>query len=597
MARGVVIGALLLGSPLWADSVRVASWNLATDGSAAPNGIDQVKAVAAAVKKIDPDILLLQHVRDWKTCSALVQALKPAEYHVVICSSFRSGPSNTLAEGQAAILAREQAYFSWSEPWRSKTAESPPGGFAFAALRFGPYKIGVFSVQLDDDLLTDPDVATNFQARRACVRRLVDQTSTIKNWTTNRVQFFAVGGALKSLSFDLTEQMQALRPLREAGFEDAWLDAPANQKSTLKAGSGRRSGPTDYIFANPVGSAGPARLWRLAGAARFPFSSDLELAADKVAVTGAARREAAALKAMVRSNQLFQARAQSNLVQNPPSPGLVEIKPAAPSGTAVKTAPPSAMATNVEPAPSKAPAKAGPVAVPGGFGEPALPTTGTPRASKSEASGVRGWLPWTAALALAITGLGWLIAKGRRVRHFRAPKLIPDTLVEGPRPDPSAYLVVTPRSVTSSATELLPEAKPMFHVENAAASVTHSESSLSRGVQPKPASEGIALQSAERFELLQWLKQKFVQRLMSDRAGMMQTNQEATGAVLDVDQRLARVEQQVQEQNRVYQRRIEELTVELTAAKEGNRELIRARISQLKAEMEASRGRMWQGDK
>ena len=55
---------------------------------------------------------------------------------------------------------------------------------------------------------------------------------------------------------------------------------------------------------------------------------------------------------------------------------------------------------------------------------------------------------------------------------------------------------------------------------------------------------------------------------------------------------LCRVEQQVQRQNSVYQERIEALTRELILAKEESRELIRARITQVKAEMEAARAKL-----
>ena len=59
-----------------------------------------------------------------------------------------------------------------------------------------------------------------------------------------------------------------------------------------------------------------------------------------------------------------------------------------------------------------------------------------------------------------------------------------------------------------------------------------------------------------------------------------------------VEERLSRLEQQIQRQNAGYQARIEDLTRDLIVAKEENRELIRARIAQVKAEMEAARVRM-----
>ena len=92
--------------------------------------------------------------------------------------------------------------------------------------------------------------------------------------------------------------------------------------------------------------------------------------------------------------------------------------------------------------------------------------------------------------------------------------------------------------------------------------------------------------------LNQWLKNKILGKLLTDRASLIQTQEAAASKVLAVDERLNRIELQLQEQNQNYERRIEELTRELLAAKEENRELIRVQIAQVKAEMEAARAKL-----
>lgn len=89
--------------------------------------------------------------------------------------------------------------------------------------------------------------------------------------------------------------------------------------------------------------------------------------------------------------------------------------------------------------------------------------------------------------------------------------------------------------------------------------------------------------------LSQWLKQKAVQRLVSDRAQLLATQQAAALAVLAVDQRLARIEHQIQQINQDYEQRIDDLLKDLIAAKEENHELIRAKITLVKADMEKAR--------
>lgn len=93
-------------------------------------------------------------------------------------------------------------------------------------------------------------------------------------------------------------------------------------------------------------------------------------------------------------------------------------------------------------------------------------------------------------------------------------------------------------------------------------------------------------------ELSRWLKQKLVRKLITDRTELLSAQQVAVRQVAAVDERLARIEAQIHLQNRAYVRRIEELTAELQAAKAENRELIKARIAQVKTEMEAAREKL-----
>jgi DNA anti-recombination protein RmuC len=93
-------------------------------------------------------------------------------------------------------------------------------------------------------------------------------------------------------------------------------------------------------------------------------------------------------------------------------------------------------------------------------------------------------------------------------------------------------------------------------------------------------------------ELSGWLKQRLVGKLVSDRAQLMQAQQLATQMASTLDNRLSKIEAQIQQQNQAYIRRIEELNRELAAARDENRELIRERIAQVKAEMEAARAKV-----
>ena len=87
-------------------SVRITTWNLEwfPNGSAreAPpeKQAQRIQAAADVLKKLNPDILLLQEVRDYDACVRLGEAVQPAAYTVVICSAFKGGKQ------EEAILAK-----------------------------------------------------------------------------------------------------------------------------------------------------------------------------------------------------------------------------------------------------------------------------------------------------------------------------------------------------------------------------------------------------------------------------------------------------------------------------------------------------------
>jgi hypothetical protein len=154
---------------------------------------------------------------------------------------------------------------------------------------------------------------------------------------------------------------------------------------------------------------------------------------------------------------------------------------------------------------------------------------------------------------------------------------------------PAYTVVFAPHSVTGSATEqpATPRASnPVVHLEPVAATQTQSAAWQEAERARDATRSGLAA------HLREWLKQKFVRRLIADRASLLESHQTASAKAVAIDERLARIESQIQQQTQAYERRIEELTHELLAAKDENRDLIRARIHQVKTEMEAARARL-----
>ena len=165
--------ALALGESPEPTKVRITTWNLEWF----PNGssrettqekqAQRIKAAADVLKELNPDILLLQEVRDYDACNRLAEAIQPGAYTVAICSAFKGGKQ------EEAILAKIPAQAAWSESWKSMEGIDPPRGFAFAWFKIGNANIGVYSVHLKSNLVTHGDAvaetAKNIRKREVAI--------------------------------------------------------------------------------------------------------------------------------------------------------------------------------------------------------------------------------------------------------------------------------------------------------------------------------------------------------------------------------------------------------------------------------------------
>ena len=507
------LALVILGQSCFAETVRVTTWNLEPMPAAGTND-SRIPDAAAVLRKLNPDVILLQQVRDWRMCEQLAQALKPADYSVCVCSSFREARTGSLSNQQVAILSRARAYFSWSEAWRSQGETALPGGLAFAAFQLGKQRVGFYSVR----------------AGTASIGQLLEQVGSVRGWVTNQVQVSVIAG-----TFEAGAQGASVRLLEQAGFGDAFLETPVAERVTAAGKGGQPGVMANYIFTQPAGCATNPRILPAAVSGHYPVTCDVEL--DAAVVAAAQARRVAALPAR-------------------------EPQRGNPAPLAAAAASSSNVPTSREPA----------------FNRP---------------------LMTVAALAamLALTALVWIVAR----RRLALPSPTPALRAVGGEPGgaiPSSYTVVVG---TRSATEPAPAdrrapspPRPIIHIETPGATQTQAEALRQRALAAEQRAERATavIRSGLVPHLSQWLKQKLVRKLITDREQLLETQQAATFKALRVEERLARIEQQIQRQNSAYQERIEALTRELIVAKEENRELIRARIAQVKAEMEAARARL-----
>jgi hypothetical protein len=127
-----VVGSALGNSPE-AASIRITTWNLewfpngSVHGATPELQAQRIASAADVLRPIDPDIILLQEVRDYDVCARLGEAIAPGIYHVAICSAFKEPFERGLGKQQVAILSKYQAQAAWSEPWKSMNGVDPPG--------------------------------------------------------------------------------------------------------------------------------------------------------------------------------------------------------------------------------------------------------------------------------------------------------------------------------------------------------------------------------------------------------------------------------------------------------------------------------------
>jgi hypothetical protein len=602
--RHGLAGLLGLALVLWgqsglAQTLRVTTWSLQAPaaGTNAPatntTGI-RIPAAAAALKKLNPDVVLLQQVTDWAMCEELIEALKPAKYSVVTCSAFRDA-RGTVRKQQTAILAKGNAkpYFSWSDTWRNRGIAPVPGGFAFAALQIGQQRVGLFSVQAAAPAAAPAGKQKTPSAKQATpatpqerltltIEQLLAQVGSVSTWATNRVQGIIVGGTFSpAAGQDLALHDAPLQLLRDAGFVDAFQDAPVAQRTTVRG----KPGPVaDYIFTQPANCTTNPTVLRTQFSRRFPVTCDVQLGLL-----------AAAIPPIRVPVSLPVATNNAKAVEEAP-PRRLATSAAPPAALTTLPAPPKASNALAEAPAPRVIASATPAATPAA--QPATPVPG-PQAGMAalpQPAKLRPALLWVASAGVglsALTAIALLIARRRKPRPPQAPAL----LTAG-SDAPSSYTVImgTRSAAESSLSSPRPAPAPtrVIRIESQGMTQTQAEALRQRALAAEQQAEraNALIRNGLIPDLRNWLKQKLARKLISDRAGMIETQQAATRQAAAVEQRLARVEQQVQQQNRAYVQRIEDLTRELLVAKEENRELIRTRIAQVKAEMAAARDRL-----
>jgi len=355
---------------------------------------------------------------------------------------------------------------------------------------------------------------------------------SVGGWETNQVQAFVIAA-----SFDPSEQ-RAPKAFRRAattfdrtGFVDATEEFPNEAKRTVRANINPDGGIADGVFVGPGAFPSHGRISATPFFDHYPTTSELQLNPDKVSLARDLRdEERRARRARTELSERKSAYWTGGILGFCVAMGII-IR-----FTQKRRALASVKSTAISP--SRVPPKVSPPPL-----KPIIFVDSRARPAVSN--------PPQATL------------RARPVLRLQSP--------------PKSKQAPTPPEAAEPKQPMIGPKRITEH-DMASPSVTLSrEPGVRQGVIK---------------EISGWLKHKLVRKLVTDRAQLMEAQHLATRMANTLDNRLARIEAQIQQQNQAYVRRIEELNQELSAAREENRELIRERIAQVKAEMEAARARV-----
>jgi len=256
-----VLGFFLVGSALGQSpqpaKIRITTWNLEWFPNGSPREASpekqaqRIEAAADVLRKLDPDILLLQEMRDYDACARLGEAIHPGLYQVAICSAFKGGKQ------QEAIVAKIPAQAAWSESWRSIEGIDPPRGFAFAWFKIGNGDIGVYSLHLKSNLVThgntEIETAQNIRKREVSIQQLLAHIHDIIGTSIPSIKGLVIGGDFNTNHDQaMFVAEKTLNTLTSAAYQSVFEGIPFEQRITHPGSHGFPDATFDYLFGKNV---------------------------------------------------------------------------------------------------------------------------------------------------------------------------------------------------------------------------------------------------------------------------------------------------------------------------------------------------------
>ena len=260
--RRIIFWLLFAALNVYCSDFSVVTWNLEWFPSGSSKGFaskeiesQRIISVAQTLSKLNCDIIIIQEVRDNKSCEDLIEALKPLKYTVSVCTQFKDAFGGGVGLQQIAILSKIPATASWAENWNSVSISDPPRGFAFSSYTIGTNNIGVYGVHLKSNL-TRGDIERgrqlNILKRELAAEKVMRHINESPFNRTNSLEVVIVGGDFNT-TLDQNEfaSERTLTIFADNQFESKYEGVDSKQRITIP-GKGKYPDATfDYLFVRP----------------------------------------------------------------------------------------------------------------------------------------------------------------------------------------------------------------------------------------------------------------------------------------------------------------------------------------------------------
>lgn len=245
------------------------TWNLqwfpsGTPKLAAPEvEAERIRAVAKTIRILNPDVLLLQEVRNQAACLALAEELKPAEYHTLVCSSFSDGVGRAPGGQQVAILSKVPGDAAWAEKWKSEGTVDPPRGFAFALIPIGGKRFAFYSLHLKSNLLKgdrEREEQVNILKREISAERLIEHSDAVVKEHGNVAGVIVAGDFNTNPDDSKFVSEQTLLRFDKSGFSNPVLKLSMKERITWPSDGRYPDATFDYLFIRGASAIGKPEI-------------------------------------------------------------------------------------------------------------------------------------------------------------------------------------------------------------------------------------------------------------------------------------------------------------------------------------------------